>query len=94
VTSAEFFQGLSLLAAAVSGASMLLFPNRWRSEQSGRRERALQERMLRGEDAYFEELRTLKAYRQPLNPRTVRIFGAVLLLLPATALFLLFFRPW
>ena len=50
-------------------ASMLLWPNR--------RARAVEQRIGAGDDSYFEEQRTYRAYPFLAQPRPIRIAGAV-----------------
>ena len=79
----------SLLAAAVmavTGLVMLLAPKRFQSDRSKDYDRRLAARLESGQDAYFEELRSIHAYRQPLNPRTIRFFGALLTLFSGVVL--------
>jgi hypothetical protein len=66
------------------GLFMLVAPARFRALHARRKDRELADRQARGTDAWFEEQRTLQAYRQP--PRGVRLLGALALLLGGTTI--------
>ena len=80
------FRDLFMLIAGVGffalGLFMLVAPARFRALHVWRKDRELADRQARGSDAWFEEQRTLQAYRQP--PRGVRLLGALALLLGGT----------
>ena len=70
------------------GLSMLFAPARYQRDRTADYDRRLADRLARGEDAYFEELRTIEAYRRPFDLRGIRFFGAVLAILSAATLVL------
>jgi hypothetical protein len=73
----------SVLAA---GLLMAFVPGRFQRDRLRDYDRQLAARLERGHDAYFEELRTIKAYRKPLEPHTIRFFGGLLAVLAAANL--------
>jgi hypothetical protein len=74
---------LSLLAPAfalILGLTMLAAPERFRRNHMRNKDREIADRLARGRDAYFEELRTLQACHKPSSVPTVRFFGGLLAL--------------
>jgi hypothetical protein len=65
----------------VLGLSMLFAPGRFQRDRAADYDRRLAKRLERGHDAYFEELRTLEAYRKPYHESSIRFFGGVLAIL-------------
>jgi hypothetical protein len=76
--------GLFALATGlVMGAILFALPE-WSRDRTRRdHEARLADRLARGTDAYFEELRALKAYRPPRSLLLWRWGGAALFLLSA-----------
>jgi hypothetical protein len=72
----------------VWGLFMFFVPRRFQRDHSAYYDRRLAERLERGEDAYFEELRTIQAYRKPYHDSSIRFFGALLACLSASTLVL------
>ena len=70
---------LGALSLVVLGAIMLFAPAFYRAERQREHDRALADRLARGSDRYFEELRTLQASREP--PRASRFLGLLAILL-------------
>lgn len=68
------------------GLYMLMAPARFGRGYAGNRDREIAARLARGEDAYFEELRTLQAYRKP--PAGIRLLGILALGLGAATIVL------
>jgi hypothetical protein len=75
------FQLVSAASGLALGLFMLAAPERFRRNHLRNRDREIADRLARGTDAYFEELRTLEAYRRPGSVTTVRFFGGLLTLL-------------
>ena len=65
----------------VNATIMLVRPERFIWGRIADNKRKLADRLARGNDGYFEELRTLEAYSKPAPIRTIRLFGAALLAL-------------
>ena len=74
------------------GARMVIWPRDYREQGIQNNEHAIAERLARGHDRYFEELRTLRAYSQPRPVRTIRIFGTGIMLLAGATIFLFFVK--
>jgi hypothetical protein len=70
---------LPLLAAMAGGLFMLVAPARSLAHAELVRQRALDARIARGSDSYFEELRALKAYRPSRSLLRRRLSGGLLL---------------
>ncbi|MET0308769.1 MAG: hypothetical protein ABW023_08690 [Sphingomonas sp.] len=85
---ADVMQGAGLVAIFATGIRMIVAPENWQHDRSEKRERALVERLARGHDRYFEELRALQAYSQPRSLRTIRLFGVALVVIAAMLLIL------
>jgi hypothetical protein len=75
----DAIQLLGAAAFCALGLFMLIAPDRFRAAHLRHKDEALADRRARGSDSYFEERRTLEAYRQP--PRGVRLLGVLALLL-------------
>ena len=61
------------------GLIMLFAPRFYREERLRQTDRDIADRLAHGSDRYFEELRTLQAYREP--PRLGRFLGLLAVLL-------------
>ena len=79
---------VSAAAMLGMGLFMLFRPHSFQRGRSADYDRRLADRLARGEDDYFEELRTIQAYRRPIDIRSIRFFGAVMALLSALTLIL------
>jgi hypothetical protein len=73
--------------AIVLGLLMLFRPLWFRNARRREYQRRLAARMERGSDAYFEELRGLKAYPTPRTGALWQLFGGFLVLAGAFILF-------
>ncbi|HEY6917390.1 MAG TPA: hypothetical protein VI381_07090 [Allosphingosinicella sp.] len=71
----------------VTGIAMMLLPSRFRGQAQRRHDERLADRLARGEDAYFEELRSLQAYRPDNKILIWRGFGGILLAIGAHEIF-------
>jgi hypothetical protein len=77
-------------AIVLFGLAMILFPSFFRGQAERKHAQRLAERMERGTDAYFEELRSLQAYT-PVRSRLIyQGLGAAALAVGAPDLFKLF----
>lgn len=79
---------LVILPVALAGATMLFLPGLWRDRANRLYAAKVAERERRGHDAYFEEARTLKAYRPWQSAAAIRAGGLALVLLAALGLYL------
>jgi hypothetical protein len=70
------------------GLSMLFAPGRFQRDRAADYDRKLAKRLERGHDTYFEELRTLQAYRKPYHESSIRFFGGLLAILSALTIVL------
>ena len=77
----DFARVIGPALVGVQGLWMILNPERFRREAVQDNDRKIADRLARGHDDYFEELRSLDAYAQPSPTRNVRIFGTVFLIL-------------
>lgn len=68
---------------AVIGAALLLFPAKLVVRMTDRHSARVAEIEAGAPEAYFEELRELKAYPPPKKPMTLRVLGGVLLVVSA-----------
>jgi hypothetical protein len=66
---------------AGAGGWMLFFHDHYRALRQRQHERDLAARLARGSDAYFEQLRALRAYPPGLLPAWQRRLGGALMLL-------------
>jgi len=90
-TTSNMLQAVSAALLLATGLRMTFKPRAYRDQGIQNNDRAIAERLKRGHDRYFEELRTLRAYSQPRPIRTIRIFGIALILLSLTVLSLYLF---
>ena len=79
--SASLLSIIPGLALLVTGFTMTFYPDRHRVDRTAEFQRRLDDRMARGTDSYFEELRTIQAYSKPSPIKTIRRFGILFLLL-------------
>jgi uncharacterized membrane protein YfcA len=71
----------------LSGLYMLARPTRARAAQVERHRSELADRLARGTDAYFEELRSLEAYApRPRSRGVTQLLGALIVLIGALQL--------
>ncbi len=70
-------------AAVIGGIALALMPRLFRARARARYEQRLAARLARGTDAYFEELRSLRAYPPPARALIWRGLGGVLIALGA-----------
>jgi Flp pilus assembly protein TadB len=66
-------------SAMLSGIAMILVPHWYRARARARHQQRLAARLARGSDAYFEELRSLKAYPPPVRALVWRGFGLAMI---------------
>lgn len=88
----EPFTPLDLLRpglAMLAGAALLWFPSHFRRDAQGRHAARLAELDAGAEECFFEERRSLKAYRPAKKNRTWQLLGAVLFLLGGFQIFML-----
>lgn len=78
-----------LITGAVIGTALLLCPAKLNNRMNDRHPQRIAEIEAGAPEAYFEELRELRAYPHPSSPTIVRVLGAGLL---ALSLALLAFR--
>ena len=71
----------------IMGAALLVLPGWFRGRADADHERRLADRIGRGEDAYFEELRDLQTYRPFRSLLAWRLLGAGLVLIGAFTIF-------
>ena len=74
---------IEALGAAIAGLFMLFGTRIWIERAQHAHQRRIDDRIARGSDAYFEELRSLKAYNPMRKVWTVRLVGLLLLLFAA-----------
>ena len=73
-----------------AGLFMVAFPT-WLQRLGHRtHEAAIADRLARGEDAYFEELRELQAYKPQRSPRVLRAVGLAIACFSLVMLYLRF----
>jgi hypothetical protein len=75
--------------AMAAGAGLMWFPRKHRRNAERESAARLAELKSGGEELFFEERRSLEAYRPPKSDTTWKLFGAVVFLLGAFQVFLL-----
>jgi hypothetical protein len=74
---------------AVAGAALLWFPHRYRQSAERRHAERSAELEAGADEAFFEERRSLDAYRPARSDRTWQLLGAVLFSLGAFQIYIL-----
>ncbi len=75
-------------AFVAAGAAMLVLPARVAASRQRVHDRQLADRMARGSDAYFEELRSLQAYQPMKRIGAIRLVGLLLAAFGLASLYL------
>jgi hypothetical protein len=75
------------LVPAIAGALVLFWPYSFSARAGLQHEKRLEELRSGAEETYFEERRSLEAYRPPRSELTWRLLGAILLVLGLLRLF-------
>jgi hypothetical protein len=77
------FDMLKLVPGLVLGLALLFLPSRYRDRAERIHAKKLADRLARGSDSYFEELRSLRAYQPPRSAGPWQVLGAILTFLSA-----------
>jgi len=72
------FTTVELIGCIVTGAVMIVAPSWLAARNKAAHERAIADRLARGSDMYFEELRTLQTYTPMKRIGAIRVVGTLL----------------
>ena len=91
VTNSDPRAFIGAAVAVVSGLFTLVWPDQAQARIEAAHQQKLADRMARGSDAYFEELRSLQAYAPKSGLVRRRIIGGIFLALGLAYFLFIFF---
>jgi len=88
MSSSNIWDHVQAILAIVAGALMIVAPSYVAARSRHAHDQRLADRLARGSDAYFEELRALQAYQPMKGAWAIRLVGAIFAALGLILLYL------